>query len=687
MRKLLLALSVLFGPTVGCASAASGPPVRVDESTVRATAGTVSVEGGVVRMVTDGGRAEVEIRPADTPWDFSRSESLRIAVHNPGRGAVTVRASVENPGASGLQDTCRGVEVVAAGERGTLTLRLVRRPEDPGYEVFRPFYMYFAAINVRDNTVDPASLVRLVISAESDQPGQAVEVTSIEPIGTGVAAPVPFFPFVDAYGQYVHSDWPGKIYRDEDFAKQIDAENRDRAAHVAPADWNEFGGWSAGPKLKATGFFYAAKHEGKWWLVDPTGCLFWSSGPTGVGFGGDVTPITDREHWFSGLPARDDPKLGSYYRDGKNATYRYYKDRAWTGFDIAGANLLRKYGADYEAKVASLSHERMQSWGFNTLGNWSSGKVIQLRRTPYVVAIHYGSPGIHYRMPDVYDPAWEPAVRARMEKERGVTSEDPYNIGYFVDNERWFGWRPRAACIGEETLKNPPERHAKRRFVEMLRAKYRDIAALNAAWETKHESWEALLCHREPPNMKNPKALADCGDFGMAFSEVYFSTVRRIVKEVAPNIMYLGSRFHGHIDREVMRLAGKYCDVISYNIYDNPPTKRVDQYQGLDLPIMSTEWGIGSDPQQTPFRGSGLGTPTPPERARQIEQYLEAALRHPNLVGAHFFQYRDQPLSGRPDGEATLRGIINITDTPNLELISATRRLAAKMYRLRSEAK
>lgn len=667
----------------------AGEPIAVSAGAIETVAAEATLQGqSLTIQATEADKpAEVIIKPAGEAWDLSAYRAIAIQVTNPGSEPVTVRGRIENEGAAGLQDSCRGVLVLMPGQSGQLTVRIMPRPEDPGYEVFQSFYMYFKNINVRDGTVDPTKIVRMSISIDHPKAGQKVEVTGIATVGEGPQGTVPFFPFVDKYGQYIHTDWPGKIYADEDFAKQIAEEARERAEWPGPKDWNEYGGWADGPQLKATGHFYATRHDGKWWLVDPSGRLFWSHGPTGVGYGGDLTPITDREHWFKDLPARDELPWGRFYREGSKATYRYYQNRNWLGYDIAAANLLRKYGDDYETEVAALSHERMRSWGFNTIANWSAEQVIALRRTPYVVAIHYGAPMIHYRMPDVYHPDWEKNVRARMERERGRTSEDPWNIGYFVDNERWWGWRPRAAAIGEETLKNPADTPAKLRFVEQLKEKYPTIEALNEAWGTGHASWETLLEHRQAPDMKNEKVLKDCGDFGMMFAERYFSVCRDAVKSVAPNIMYLGPRFHGHIDKEVVRLAGRYCDVISYNIYDNPPHGRVNQYRDLDLPIMSTEWGIGSDPQQTPFRGDNLKVPTPAERAREMARYIEVAIRHPNMVGAHFFQYRDQPLSGRPDGEATLRGFVNITDTPNFELIQANRRVAYNLYETRANAK
>ena len=545
--------------------------------------------------------------------------------------------------------------------------------------------MYTKVIRVRDNTVNPSAVARLTISTEGGEQGHAaVEISEIRTLSGGSTDTPPFFPFVDRYGQYIHSHWPGKIYHDDDFAQRRDEETKERAAWPGPGSWDRYGGWADGPTLKATGFFYATKHEGKWWLVNPEGKLFFSYGPTGVGFGGDLSPINDRENWFRDLPAPDDPRWGRFFRPGHDATYMYYQKRDWIGFDFAAANLLRKYGQNFEQSVAAVSHERLRSWGFNSIGNWSSPQIYGLKRTPYTVAIHYDSPMLHYRLPDIYHPDWAPAVRKRIEQERDRTANDPWNIGYFVDNERWWGWRPRAAAIGEETLKNPADAPAKQKFLDLLQRKYRSVEALNESWGTHHASWEALGEFREAPDMKNQKVLADCGDFGMAFAERYFSTVREAVKSVAPNNLYLGCRFHGHIDIEVIRLAAKYCDVISYNIYDKTVDGRVDEYKSLDLPFLASEWGIDSDPLQTPFRGSD--TPVDPrQRVQSLVLYAEHAIRHPNLVGAHFFQYRDQPISGRPDGEAVLRGFVNVADTPNFDLVQANRRLAYDLYEKRSK--
>jgi hypothetical protein len=627
---------------------------------------------------TSDAAGTVTIVPPTDHWDLSAAAGIEVRLRNPGQSAVTVRLLAANPDAKGLSDTSRTAIELVPGEERSMLLRLNRRPVDPTYGPFQQFYMYYKAINVRDNTLDPANVSKLTLSVT----GGSVQASGFVPSGKGGPAPVPFLPFIDTYGQYIHGDWPGKIYSDTDFAQRRGEEEREQAGWPGPPNRDKYGGWTGGPTLKATGFFYPAKYANKWWFVDPDGRLFWSYGVTGVGFGGDLTPITNRTDWFASLPARDGP-FGQFYQTGHGATYQYYQDRDWLGLDIQRVNLLRKYGADYEHQVAEVSHTRLHSWGFNTIGNWSDPQVYNLRQTPYTVPIHYGSAMIHPHMPDVYDPGWEPAVRARMEQERQTTANDPWNLGYFVDNERWFGWRPRAECVGEETMKNPPHRSAKIKFVDLLKNRYKSIDAFNAAWGLHCVSWDALLTLQQEPDMDNSKVAQDCGDFGMIFAERYFTVCRSAVKAVAPNNLYLGSRFFGNTDPVFVRMATKYCDVVSYNIYDNPPDGRVNQYSKIDAPILSSEWGIESDPIQTPFRDEKLTAPTPAERAAILSRYVEHALHLPNLVGAHFFQFRDQPISGRPDGEATLRGFVNVADTPNFELVQANRKVSYSMYETR----
>lgn len=693
MKCTLLGLGLSAALTGCAASEARGGSGFASLKTVSISGNCQSIDSEKPdtgwRLVAADGQAEMKFTPSSgETWDLSRFGSVRIGVKNISKNPVTVRARVTNPDAKALTDTCQTAATLMPGQSDSLDLRIMPTPVDPGYAPFEPFYMYYDSINVRDNTVDPTRIAALSVALDSPAAGDAIEISPPRLTGTPVARPIAFFPFIDKYGQYAHADWPGKIYSDADFAARRKEEEQERADWPGPTDRNKYGGWASGPQLKSTGHFYVTKHDGKWWLVDPEGRLFWSYGPTGVGWGSDITPVSGRENWFAELPPRDGA-TADLYTDRKGATYKYYKDREWVGFQFSKSNIHRKYGPDSEETLKRITTERIRSWGFNTLANWSPSEMLAYRKTPYVVAVHYGSPSIDYRMPDVFAPEWEANLKARLEKERDTTANDPWNIGYFIDNERNWGRFPRAAFVALLTLQCPPTAPAKIEFIKDLKTKYGTIDKLNEGWGTKHASWDALANYREKVSFDKPankNMETDCGDFGMKFAEKYFSTCRRLLKEVAPKNMYLGVRLNGHIDPSLIRLQTQYCDVISYNIYDQTPDGRIKQYDAIDFPFMVTEWGIDNDPRQSPFRASkqqvGVGVKKP--RTDVLVNYARQAITNPKLVGAHFFQYRDQPISGRPDGEGLLRGFVNVADTPNFELIQANRRLGYEMYKMRA---
>lgn len=219
-----------------------------------------------------------------------------------------------------------------------------------------------------------------------------------------------FFPFVDRFGQYIHGDWPGKTRSEQDILAQKTEESEELKANPGPVDWNKYGGWNNGPKLKATGHFRAEKYQNKWWLVDPDGRLFWSQGIDCVIFSQN-TPVKDRENYFTSVPPNGDFRL---------------------------ANLLIKYGNEWDVAprdtAASAIHTRLRSWGINTIANWSDNYIYGQKRTPYTATL---SSGIPKTMPSTLDETEFRATCARRLAGGNIekTKDDPYCIGYFVDNE------------------------------------------------------------------------------------------------------------------------------------------------------------------------------------------------------------------------------------------------------------
>ena len=61
----------------------------------------------------------------------------------------------------------------------------------------------------------------------------------------------------------------------------------------------------------------------------------------------------------------------------------------------------------------------------------------------------------------------------------------------------------------------------------------------------------------------------------------------------------------------------------------------------------------------------------------------ERVCRHPQFVGTHWFQFCDEPTTGRGDGENYQIGFVDVCDTPYAETIAASREIGDELYQAR----
>ena len=124
--------------------------------------------------------------------------------------------------------------------------------------------------------------------------------------------------------------------------------------------------------------------------------------------------------------------------------------------------------------------------------------------------------------------------------------------------------------------------------------------------------------------------------------------------------------------------------MVSFNKY----TYTLDDFrlpEGVDKPVVVGEFHFGALDRGM-FHTGLKATADQADRAAKFRAYLESGLRHPAIVGAHWFQYRDQATPGRSDGENYQIGLVDICDSPYPETIAACRAVGAEMYQLRSGA-
>jgi hypothetical protein len=683
---ILAGFSACWGQTAG------GAKLSFEVGETKNAKAIVTDEGKLRVVVKKKGAASVTLKAPEGGWDLTQFLYVTMEVRNSAAGgAVIVRGLIDN---NGWVD---GGTTVPAGETRTLSVLLKRNhpPEGIGAKLFGMNGLPGGYVWIWE-PIDLGKVSSIQISFADAGKGETIEISEIHAegiyeIGTWKEIPEGFFPFIDEFGQYAHADWPGRTKSAEDFVRYHKEEVEDLQRHPGPEGWNKYGGWEAGPKLKATGHFRVEKYEGKWWLVDPEGRLFWSHGITCVR-SQDTTAISDREHYFKALPAKDSP-LAKFYGTGQRAAHGYYKTHTpFKTYDFSQANLLWKWGENWEEKFSDITHRRLRSWGMNTIANWSDEAIYLQRKAAYTATLGTGggsaiegTEGTWRKFPDPFDDGFRKGLAEQLEKEKekGKSAEDPWCIGYFVDNE--LTWENDTYLAGG-VVTSEAEQPAKKAMLEDLKGRYKEIEKLNSAWGTKYESWEKFLEDRERPASK--KAEADLRRFNIRLADKYFGTIRDVIKKYAPEKLYLGCRFDFHFypeaqkEREwVIGVAAKYCDVVSFNQY-RYTVGTLAPPKGIDKPLIVGEWHMGALDRGM-FHTGLRSVANQAERAEAYKNYVRGALENPYVVGVHWFQYKDQPTTGRGDGENYQIGFVNICDTPYQETVDASREVGYGLYEYR----
>lgn len=621
----------------------------------------------------------VELYAPNKTWDLRNNTSISFNVSNLGSTSVALNCLIDD------HQWCEGLLLLAPGESGTMRV-LVK-----GYKLsdMHPLSVVYKDMKGLPGgylshwvPLDAKNVKKIKLSLVNPKEGALLSINNIKAEGNLSEKSLEqlketAFPLVDKYGQYIQKEWPGKITSDDDVRRVMETEMDDVKAFPSPANRNKYGGWTKGEKREATGHFRTEKIDGKWWFVDPEGYLFWSHGITGVGKGAATTKVAGRKHYFTDLPRKDSPLFQFATKTKQNEI---------NTFNYTASNLYIKYGEDWKKAHQEMAHKRLKSWGMNTCGNWSDTETYMLRKTPYTLSVGFAwkKVGGKLKFPNVFDPDYRKNLEKAFLKHRD-TWKDAYCIGYFVDNEL-HGW----GTIGRHVLTSPANDNAKLELVSFLTQRYKNIAALNKLWGTTYKSWKTLINSTQKAQGK--AAFSDLLDFEKIMVDLYYKTCREVLKEKAPNKLYLGSRLHNHYYPEdaghqkwIVPIAAKYCDVISFNRYRFSPNDLMPHDKTIDKPIIIGEFHFGA--LDRGMLHTGLrSVQNQEQRKRAYVEYIKSALENPYLVGAHWFQYGEQAVTGRGDGENYQIGFLDVCDSPYQETIDGCREIGYQMYKVRSKS-
>ena len=166
----------------------------------------------------------------------------------------------------------------------------------------------------------------------------------------------------------------------------------------------------------------------------------------------------------------------------------------------------------------------------------------------------------------------------------------------------------------------------------------------------------------------------------------YVGTVCEEVRKVDPNHLNLGMRY-AYMSSELLYRAGKEFDVFSINGYNAPGPPPTDQiYEKTGKPVLIGEFHFGAIDRGLPSTGL-RGVASTKDRGKAYRYYLEHGFSRPEMIGIHYFQWMDQPVAGRFDGENYNIGFNDIMYRSYPELVKAAARSHKRIYSVASGKK
>jgi hypothetical protein len=277
---------------------------------------------------------------------------------------------------------------------------------------------------------------------------------------------------------------------------------------------------------------------------------------------------------------------------------------------------------------------RLASWGFST-GGQGKPRTVMLRWNINRDTLFLG-------LPDVYGDDFASAIDQSASRQCTPLRNDPLVLGYFIGNEP--PWGGREGEVVDMILKGP------------------DTATRTRLGE--------FLAQGDTPKRRR--------QFVVAAFERYLNLIDAAIRKYDPNHLNLGIRFGGVPADDVMRAARTF-DVCSINVYEYEPTKQLERaYRLTGRPILIGEFHIG-----VPENGLGAGLV---QAMNQIERgvgyryYVEQGLSLPYALGMHWFQWTDESITGRMDGENYNIGLIDATGRAYPELVEAAKATHRRLH-------
>ena len=401
-----------------------------------------------------------------------------------------------------------------------------------------------------------------------------------------------------------------------------------------PDNLNRYGSLADGPRFKATGFFHTARHDGRWIMVDPDGFMHIDAAVVGV---------------RQGQGERNKSAFKEKFKNGEDWIDKTVRELVSYGFNGAGT------WSDEKAIMDFNSRSSDKRFTMCPMLNLMSGYGKELKITRQLA----GNTGYPNQCIPVFNPGFGEYCDKYISSVIGKYKGNPDIIGFFSDNEL-----PISKKNLEGYLSLPEDDHGHKAAKEWLESK----------GVTEEQITDGLR-----------------SEFAGYVADTYYSTVRKVLKKYDPDHLYLGSRLHGgakHI-KEVIRAAGRHCDVISINYYgfwEVRPKDIANWEKWADKPFIITEFYTkAEDSGLSNATGAGWLVHTQKDRGIHYENFIIGLVRSGNCVGWSWFKYQDNDPTAKgvdPSNLNSNKGCYDNDYEPYRELTARMRKINSIRYGL-----
>jgi hypothetical protein len=494
---------------------------------------------------------------------------------------------------------------------------------------------------------------------------------------------------IDRYGQSIQSPWTGKVANDAELKSDDLKEQQWLASNPSPVGLDTWGGMrNAGWSLTGTGFYTTTLRNGYWWLISPDGNpLFYTGVCTAPNVNGDSTPVTRRPWLFDGLEQNAGATSvlwgGSPWGEPGNPSY----------YSHPTANLLRKYGANYARLETERTAQRVQSWGFTGLGKWGS----PVAPLPILPVIFSSAPTLAGHM-DPFDQNTINLFASDVASQIKERLNDQSIVGWSFQNE-YDGIIPIAEIQSILSLGAAPARLALMQY-SLDKIHGGDVDAFNFSWHTSITTSADLP---RIPSGTQPDS-SELEPLRRYYENALHKMIYQTFKKADPNHLYFSFWIvpGWWADPYDWQIAAANCDVLGFDRYAfsllTPDLLAL--LKDLDKPALIGEFSF--PPHYGLERGfavySSANATDEASAGDAYAKFILDAATEPHLIGTLWFEYRDEPLTGRGPGFGALDvygedyafGLIDVTDRPKYELVKRMRAanvsVGAKRLRLTDPA-